>query len=114
MWSWDGKDAFGFQAPNENVSSTTFEFNARFQGQWFDKETGLFHNGFRYYNAHVGRYTQSGPLGLEAGWNTYAYVAGNPVSAVDYLELLTVERTNGCFLKKNVLFIAPCIYSGGL
>lgn len=58
-----------------------------FPGQWFDKETGLFHNGFRHYNAHVGRYTQSDPLGLEAGWNTYAYVAGNPVSAVDYLGL---------------------------
>ena len=55
--------------------------------QSFDKEMRLFHNGFRYYNANVGRYTQSDPLGLEAGWNTYAYVAGNLVSAVDYLGL---------------------------
>lgn len=89
VWSWDGKDAYGFQAPNENAGGSLFEFNARFPGQWFDKESALIHNGFRYYNPTVGRYTQSDPLGLEAGWNTYAYVSGNPVSAVDYLGLVS-------------------------
>ena len=79
-WDWDAKEPFGMQAPNENPSSVgLFIFNARFPGQWFDKETGFYHNGFRYYDPSLGRYTQSDPLGLETGWNTYAYVASNPL-----------------------------------
>lgn len=85
VWSWDKREAFGYHAPNEDVDGDGFyfEFNLRFPGQWFDKETGLFHNGFRDYNPSTGRYMQSDPLGLEAGFNTYAYVGSNPLRAVD-------------------------------
>ena len=85
VWSWNNREAFGYIAPNEDVDSngTYFEFNLRFPGQWFDKETALFHNGFRDYNPSTGRYMQSDPLGLEAGFNTYAYVGSNPYRAVD-------------------------------
>ena len=73
VWSWDKREAFGYHAPNEDEDGdgSYFEFNLRFPGQWFDKETGLFHNGFRDYNPSTGRYMQSDPLGLEAGFNTY-------------------------------------------
>lgn len=83
--SWDNREAFGYHAPNEDEdgNGTYFELNLRFPGQWFDKETGLFHNGFRDYNPSTGRYMQSDPLGLEAGFNTYAYVGSNPYRAVD-------------------------------
>ena len=43
----------------------------------------LFHKGFRDYNPSTGRYMQSDPLGLEAGFNTYTYVGSNPLRAVD-------------------------------
>jgi RHS repeat-associated protein len=80
-WEWE---AFGYQAPNENPGSAgVFKFDARFPGQWFDPETGLFQNGYRDYDPRTGRYVQSDPIGLGGGWNTYAYVGGQVTGAVD-------------------------------
>mgnify|MGYP001760246475 CR=1 FL=1 len=67
-----------------------FTLDLRFPGQRFDEETGLFHNGFRDYHPGLGRYVQSDPLGIEAGWNTYGYVGGNPIFNKDPLGLETV------------------------
>ncbi|MBO2924486.1 RHS repeat-associated core domain-containing protein, partial [Pseudomonas asiatica] len=45
------------------------EQNLRFQGQYFDSETGLHYNTFRYYDPEVGRFTIQDPVGLSGGTN---------------------------------------------
>jgi len=55
----------------------------RFPGQYYDKETGLNYNYFRYYNPKTGRYMTPDPIGLLGGINLFVYVAGNPLRWVD-------------------------------
>jgi len=54
----------------------------RFQGQWFDKESGLHYNRFRYYDPQCGRFICEDPIGLAGGENLYFY-APNSISWVD-------------------------------
>ncbi|MDK2127027.1 RHS repeat domain-containing protein, partial [Parachitinimonas caeni] len=58
----------------------------RFQGQYYDEETGLHYNRFRYYDPDLGRFVSQDPILLKGGINLYSY-ALNPVSWVDPLGL---------------------------
>ncbi|WP_415639804.1 RHS repeat domain-containing protein, partial [Pseudomonas floridensis] len=68
----------------EALTVNEVEQNLRFQGQYFDEETGLHYNTFRYYDPEVGRFITQDPMGLDGGSNLYQYV-GNPTGWIDPL-----------------------------
>ncbi|NCE93694.1 RHS repeat-associated core domain-containing protein [Pseudomonas sp. L13] len=67
----------------------------RFQGQYFDAESGLHYNRHRYYNPDIGRYLTPDPVKLAGGINGYRYVP-NPTGWVDPLGLNRCPGTVGC------------------
>jgi RHS repeat-associated protein len=68
--------------PNSEVVN-----NFRFAGQYFDEETGLHYNYYRYYNPSTERYLKADPIGLDGGINLYAYVDNNPINDTDFIGL---------------------------
>ncbi|MFD2472767.1 RHS repeat-associated core domain-containing protein [Amycolatopsis silviterrae] len=58
----------------------------RFPGQYYDAETGLHFNVFRYYDPGNARYLNPDPLGLEPSPNPLAYVS-DPLRYADPLGL---------------------------
>ena len=61
--------------------------NLRFQGQYYDPETGLHYNRFRHYDPEAGCYINQDPIGL-AGGEVLARYAANALHWVDPLGLI--------------------------
>ena len=65
----------------------------KFQGQFFDGETNLHYNRFRYYDSDVGMFISRDPIGLLGGSNVFSY-APNPIGWVDPFGLARSTRRN--------------------
>ncbi|XQW83468.1 RHS repeat-associated core domain-containing protein [Thalassotalea piscium] len=102
VWRNDS-DEFGCQFQNkivtdnqksvnneENTFTNLIENPLRFQGQYFDEESKLHYNRFRYYCPKQKRFINQDPIGLVGGINHYQY-APNPINWVDPFGLLCKE-----------------------
>ncbi|MBO2925493.1 RHS domain-containing protein, partial [Pseudomonas asiatica] len=66
----------------EQVAVSEVDQSLRFQGQYFDSETGLHYNTYRYYAPDVGRFMSPDPIGLRGGFNLFRYNL-NPIMWID-------------------------------
>lgn len=65
-------------------ANSTITNNLRFPGQYFDGESGLHLNWFRYYDSQTGRYLRTDPVGIPLqDLNTYIYVSNAPNGKYD-------------------------------
>jgi RHS repeat-associated protein len=96
VWRWSViGSAFGDHADetDPDANGAAFWFNLRFPGQYTDGFGRTYYNYLRDYDAWIGRYTESDPIGLAGGVSTYGYVEGNPLNAIDPLGLATYQCT---------------------
>ncbi len=123
VWQWS-YSAFGDEKPthakyrfanleiNPNPGTTSFaevSLNKRYDGQYYDKESGLHYNDFRTYCPTCGRYTQPDPIGWAGGSNPFNYVSANPLMYSDPEGLLEIYRSpNGVTFDAN-----PGLPAGG-
>ncbi|MBI0396997.1 DUF2778 domain-containing protein [Acinetobacter bereziniae] len=70
-----------------NESNPLEQSDLRFQGQYYDKETGLHYNRYRYYEPYSARYVSKDPIGLFGGLHSTKYVS-DPNQWIDPLGLI--------------------------
>jgi RHS repeat-associated protein len=94
-----------------DVTIGTVENNLRFAGQYYDQETGLHYNYWRYYDPSLGRYLRADPSHLKQAkeiaipylihsvlrtpqdLHAYVFVSNNPVN---YQDQFGLDRYNPC------------------
>jgi len=69
------------------VDVETVENNLRFPGQYYDEETGLHYNYFRYYDVIIGRYVRIDPIRYQIRSSLYSYALNNIIKWIDNIGL---------------------------
>lgn len=102
VWRHDQAEPFGNNPPDENPSGLgVFEFPLRDEGTYFDKETNLVYNWYRYRDTDIGRFPQADPLGLYGGdLSLYVLRKNNPLRYTDPHGL----KVQQCCRKAEILF----------
>ena len=75
-----------------SLSNATAENNFRFPGQYYDQETELHYNYYRFYAPRIGRYLSVDPVGYHNVIKRYLYVGNNPLLWEDFFGLLKGKR----------------------
>ncbi|EIY9877547.1 hypothetical protein OCP47_003607 [Escherichia coli] len=95
---WAGYQAgFGENRGDISNSGAYFEQPLRLPGQYYDEETGLHYNLFRYYAPECGRFVSQDPISIRGGLNLYRY-APNPITHIDpsgLSDFIATEITTG-------------------
>ena len=88
---WYGEyTAWGRLKKDERVYKNTHQ-PFRLQNQYYDEETGLHYNFFRYYEPDTGRFIIQDPIGLLGGYNLYQF-APNVQAWIDVWGLSTLSE----------------------
>ena len=89
LWFGD-YDGWGRLKEDERVYKNAHQ-PFRLQNQYFDEETGLHYNLFRYYAPECGRFINQDPIGLAGGNNLYLF-AHNVTVWIDILGLTNIPK----------------------
>lgn len=82
----------------KEFSADSVTCDIRFQGQWFDGESGLCYNRFRYYDAEASAYVSNDPIGLLGGYNQRAYC----INTTKYIDPLGLTQSSGKCAKEVI------------
>jgi RHS repeat-associated core domain protein len=74
-----------------------------FQGQYYDYETGLAYNRFRYYDPELGRYISEDPIRFASGTLALHSYVEDVNSWVDVLGLSSYKKSSKSLLKEAEL-----------
>jgi RHS repeat-associated protein len=91
---WPGFRTTAYHSKGETQSTTKNWMGSLLEGQ--RDAGGLMYMRNRYYDPATGQFTQTDPIGIAGGLNTYGFAGGDPVSYSDPYGLckVQVEYTN--------------------
>jgi RHS repeat-associated protein len=82
-------ERFQYEAFGAGTGSALTRYG--YTGREFDSATNLYYYRNRWYDPHAGRFVSEDPIGIQGGFNLYAYVKNNPLSLRDPNGLDPVE-----------------------